>query len=134
MLTGYIPLLTRGPFAMFYGGQPITGQLSTRPAGNHFNLLYLVSLIFQVAVIILKKAKMRRVTTSTKLRDIIVNNYLNIFSLFVIIGIMLMLSVTVLFHSAATSVTSTHWKSILFISAIETLVQTIAFVNSPALR
>ena len=32
MLTGYIPLLTRGPFALFYGGQPITGQLSSRSA------------------------------------------------------------------------------------------------------
>ena len=77
---------------------------------------------------------MRRVSTSINLRDIIVNNYLNIFSLFVIIGIMLLLSVTVLFHSAATTVTSTHWKSILFIGAMETLVQSVAFINSPALR
>ena len=77
---------------------------------------------------------MRRVSTSINLRDIIVNNYLNIFSLLVIIGIMLLLSVTVLFHSAATTVTSTHWKSILVIGAMETLVQSVAFINSPALR
>ena len=89
---------------------------------------------------------MRRVSTSIKLRDIIVNNYLNIFSLFAIIFIMVMLTLTVWIHfytievnSAATRVDAhttapTHWKSILFISAIETLVQAIAFVNSPALR
>ena len=139
---GHLPCSTAGsqsqascpPGQLSYAGQPITGHLSTRPAGNHFNLLYIVSLIFQVAVIILKKAKMRRVSTSTNLRDIIVNNYLNIFSLLVIIGIMLLLSVTVLFHSAATTVTSTHWKSILVIGAMETLVQSVAFINSPALR
>ena len=110
------------------------------PAGNHFNLLYLVSLTFQVSVIILKKAKMRRVSPSIKLKDIIVNNYLNIFSLFAIIFIMALLTLTIWIHfytievNSAATTAPTYWKNILFISAIETLFQSIAFVNSPALR
>ena len=73
-MTGRLPFMTKGPFAMFFGGQDILpgiGQfwsinplvnvtkfpdLSDRQAGRHIQILYLVSIIFNLLIICTKHA------------------------------------------------------------------------------
>ena len=43
--------MTRGPFAMFFGGQDVLPELSERKAGRHVQILYLVSIIFNLSII-----------------------------------------------------------------------------------
>ena len=43
--------MTRGPFAMFFGGQDVLPDLSDRKAGRHVQMLYLVSIIFNFSII-----------------------------------------------------------------------------------
>lgn len=50
-MTGGLPFMTRGPFAMFFGGQDVLPDLSDRKAGRHVQMLYLVSIIFNFSII-----------------------------------------------------------------------------------
>ena len=50
-MTGELPFMTRGPFAMFFGGQDVLPDLSDRKAGRHVQILYLVSIIFNLSII-----------------------------------------------------------------------------------
>ena len=43
--------MTRGPFAMFFGGQDVLPDLADRKAGRHVQMLYLVSIIFNLSII-----------------------------------------------------------------------------------
>ena len=43
--------MTRGPFAMFFGGQDVLPDLSDRKAGRHVQMLYLVSIIFNLSIL-----------------------------------------------------------------------------------
>ena len=51
IMTGGLPFMTRGPFAMFFGGQDVLPDLSDRKAGRHIQMLYLVSIIFNLSII-----------------------------------------------------------------------------------
>ena len=50
-MTGGLPFMTRGPFAMFFGGQDVLPDLSDRKAGRHVQMLYLVSILFNLSII-----------------------------------------------------------------------------------
>ena len=84
---------------MFYGGQPILHHLSTQSAGKQFSTFYLAQLAFQISVFCWKKVKMQAgCNIYPTLRNTIVNNFLNIFRIFVIIGITGGLTLAALFH------------------------------------
>ena len=50
ILTGKIPFLTKGPWAMFFGGEEIVPELSDRSAGRHLLVLYMASITFSLAI------------------------------------------------------------------------------------
>ena len=50
ILTGNHPFLTRGPYAHFFGGQDVISELSDEKPGKHLLLLYLASLLFNLAI------------------------------------------------------------------------------------
>ena len=50
ILSGKQPFLTKGPFAMFFGGDDILSELSDRKSGKHLPLLYLVSTLFSITI------------------------------------------------------------------------------------
>ena len=50
ILSGKQPFLTKGPFAMFFGGDDILSELSDKKSGKHLPLLYLVSTLFSITI------------------------------------------------------------------------------------
>ena len=141
MALGYLPLLTKGPLALFYGGEIISPELSTESAGSHFSLFYMASFAFQISILIFKSWKMRRLSTRHLLREAIVSNFLNVYSLILIIMVTLGLALNVILHSVTiednsdrNETPSDMWKNVLLISLAETVVQVVPFYRNMALR
>ena len=57
MYQGELPLLTKGPFSIFYGGEEIIPHLSKISAGRGFIVLIMCSSIFQISVLIQSKSR-----------------------------------------------------------------------------
>ena len=50
ILSGKIPFLTKGPWALFFGGKEILHELSNAKPGRHLPYLYLISIIFNLVI------------------------------------------------------------------------------------
>ena len=88
MYTGDLPLLTKGPFALFYGGQQIFPQLSNQSSGHSFQAIIFLSLIFQIILSLYKKMKVKKLEDYVSLlRHSVVQNILNVYSIFSILTI-----------------------------------------------
>ena len=146
VVTGHLPYLTKGPFALFYGGAEIVPLLSSDPAGNPFSIVYLVSLPFLISLLIYKKLKMRKLPTQQRLKELVVNNFLNVYSMIIMLAIVIIMAVTTLIHYKTITKNSIlpkdkipkspedYWTDLLMLAMVETMCQSIAFITNPALR
>ena len=99
MYQGELPLLTKGPFSMFYGGEEILPHLSKMSAGRGLMNLLMCSAIFQISLYILKKSKTRKLQGySQLLTRTMVENVLNMYSIMVISIISIISFTWGLFH------------------------------------
>ena len=48
ILSGQVPFLTKGPWALYFGGEEILEELSNAKSGRLLMYLYLISIIFNV--------------------------------------------------------------------------------------
>ena len=86
MYLGELPLLTKGPFSMFYGGQEILPHLSKMSAGRGLIVLFMCSAIFQIVLYVLKQSKTSKLDGySQVLTKTMVENVLNMYGIMVII-------------------------------------------------
>ena len=137
-----LPLLTKGPFALFYGGDAIIPDLSNKPPGRGVPVLIFLSAAFQVSLYIMKIVKSKNVKRyAQNLAKSLVENILNIYGIFLII-MMTLLSVTY--------ITIHHWSieknrekektegeipwEIFFLYGITPLCGVLPFLKSYALR
>ena len=146
MVTGNLPYLTRGPFALFYGGAAIIPQLSLESAGSHLSTAYVTFIVFHIIMITYKKLTMRKLPTQQRLKEIVVSNFLNVFRIGLILVAMILLTFGLLHHLNTIKKNSTateeniqkspedHWKNLMMFAIIETMIQTFSFLTNPALR
>ena len=82
---GSVPIITKGDFALFLGGQKMLENLEDRPPGRAMILLLIFTIIFQVFMWGLKKYKTQHLQSvssyAQSLRITLVNNVLNIYGL-----------------------------------------------------
>ena len=83
MILGTVPLLTKGPFALFLGGEIMLDILDDGPPGKAGLLLIIFTVIFQVFISVFKKYKNNNYAQN--LRKSLVENVLNIYGLVVIL-------------------------------------------------
>ena len=82
MYQGHLPMLTKGPFSIFYGGDQIIQDLSKKSPGIGTTLLVVVSAIFQFLLYIFKIIKSRKLQEYPQiLKRAMVENVLNMYSL-----------------------------------------------------
>ena len=146
MVTGDLPFLTKGPFAIFFGGAAIIPQLSSEPAGNHFSILFLASMGLHIIMIIFKKLKKKTLPTQQRLKEIVVGNFLNVFSSLLILAVLSVLTFGLLNHFYTIHKNSAvpeekiqkspkeFWKNLLVLNMVETMFQSFSFLTNPALR
>ena len=79
MYHGYLPLLTKGSFALFLGGSDILPQLSEKSGSFVTPSFMLFSLVFQLSFLIFKKVKLGQQPHSSSL-SILSNTILSGFS------------------------------------------------------
>ena len=51
ILMNKLPFLTKGPFAIYFGGDAIMEELSSEKPGQYFKYLYLCSVIFNISIL-----------------------------------------------------------------------------------
>ena len=86
MYQGHLPMLTKGPFSLFYGGDQIIQDLSKKSPGIGTTLLVVVSAIFQFLLYIYKIIKSRKLQEYPQiLKRTLVENVLNMYSLMILI-------------------------------------------------
>ena len=59
-VVGYIPLMTKGPLAKHFGGDDVIKELTDDKPGKTHLVYFLISLIFQLILLVYKKIKLRR--------------------------------------------------------------------------
>ena len=83
MYNGTMPLFTKGPLALFYGGEEILSELSDKTAGNGLPILLIATIMFQLSMYIYEKYHMRQLQNMTvyvkNLRTTLVKNVLNVY-------------------------------------------------------
>ena len=165
MLRGSIPLLTKGPFAMFFGGPPIIPHLSSQSPPLTLVIAFCLSISFQLLILLFKQIKLRKLICSTeilllkliifrkvysqeqRLKQIIVQNYLNLNKIMFIIFSTIFIFTYILFHfftiegnkkiqdeSQLTGKTYLAPNGLVILALFETVVQIIPFYQSYALR
>ena len=88
MVQGTLPMLTKGPFALFYGGEEILDKLSNGSPGKGVPVLILSSALFQLSLYVLKKFQARGMKQYTQnLRKSLVENILNMYGIIIIVAI-----------------------------------------------
>ena len=89
MLQGNVPWLTKGPLALFLGGEKMLDILDDGKPGLALPYLILFCFVFQLSVIVYRRIRKKQLkSTSTYAQDLrksLVENVLNIYSLFFII-------------------------------------------------
>ena len=83
MWLGSVPLLTKGPFALTFGGPAILPLLSTEasPVGTY--VFCILSCIFQVLLLVIKKARERGSNYMDSLQNTLVENVTNVYSILI---------------------------------------------------
>ena len=142
MSLGHLPLLTKGPFALFFGGDKIVGDLSEESPGRGMPFLLLGSAMFQIFLYVMRKAKSRKLRTYTHtLKRVLVENVLNIYGIIIIIFITIMSVAYIILH---------HWTihknskgkitaklvptEIYYFYLVAFLITVVPFIKSYALR
>ena len=146
MMTGNLPYLTKGPFALFYGGAEIIPKLSSESPGKHETIATIVFIVFPIIMIVYKKLTMRKLSTLQRMKEIIVSNFLNVFNVFMILFVMFLFIFGTFHHyntiknNSAESkeniekVPDDSWKNLLVIALTETMIQAFSFLTNSALR
>ena len=146
MAAGKLPLLTKGPFALFYGGEVIIPLLSTEPAGSHFSKVFLTSVAFLIFIVMYKKMILWKLPTQQRLKERVVSNFLNIFTILIILISIGLATFVVMYHYRTIKVfgatseegssppEKVYWKNIEIFRVIETMLQSFPFITNHALR
>ena len=130
-------------FALFYGDFAIIPLLSSESAGCHFTISYLVSLTLLLSIFMLKKLIMRKLPTQQRLKELVVGNFLNVFSLLVILAMVTGFTGVVAYHfqtinenskSNIKKAPADYWKDLLVIATLETVFRWTPFIKNPTLR
>ena len=87
MYQGTQAMLTKGPFALFYGGEDIVDKLSTKTPFPTVLVIVLCSAIFQMSLFVLKKYKTRQNIKLYlhNLQQTLVENVTNVYGIIIII-------------------------------------------------
>ena len=97
-------------------------------------------------MVMFKKLKTRNLPTQQRLKELVVTNYLNVFSMFLILVILVFLTLQLLTHKNTIKKNSSlakdktekspddYWVDLLIIAVVETVIQLISFITNPALR
>ena len=93
-------MLTKGPFALFYGGQQIIPQLTNQTSGKSFQMIILFSLLFQIFLTLYKQVEVKKLNDyASLLKRSLVQNILNVYSIFVILFIFIISFVYIIRHT-----------------------------------
>ena len=91
--------MTKGPFAIFFGGPELEHLLSSdEKPGKHMWMLYLASVVFNLTIFISKKIYAKKIERNQLLRNIIVGNLSNVFNISVIIILLSALTIACVVH------------------------------------
>ena len=89
MMRGSVPLLTKGPFALFLGGDKMFDILGDGTPGKAARHLIIFTIIFQIIISVYKRYKNKKLERVTyyaqNLRRSLVENVLNIYGLVLIL-------------------------------------------------
>ena len=137
-----LPMLTKGPFALFYGGEGIQTELSDKSPGRGVPLLIVLSAVLQVSLYILKSARSRnKMMYFHNLTKSLVENVLNMYGIIVIIFISIICSAYITIHHLSIENYKTKDrtstlvpKEVIILYLLTMLCAVLPFIKSYALR
>ena len=142
MYKGQLSMVTKGPFALFYGGEEILDELTDSFPDWGIPILTFLSISFQVCLYVLKRLRSRKLSMyADNLRMIMVENVLNMYGIIVII----LISITAIFYGfihflgimknkRLTKITKTVPNEIIIMFLLTLFVILLPFIKSFALR
>ena len=139
--------MTKGPQALFYGGDVILPFLSNKSPGRHTIVTLIMFVLFHFCLLVYKKLVMRKVPPLVKLKEAVVNNFLNLYKTCAILLVSFILMLSLLYYHktiqenskdenlvASKHVSLASFKKLLMIATLETSFQAFPFLTNPALR
>ena len=142
MFKGTLPMLTKGPFALFYGGEEILDQVIDGSPGKGVPVLILSSALFQLFLYVLKKFQARGMQLYTQnLRKSLVENILNMYGIIIIVAISSISLIYIIIHHNSIKENKEVKKSsklvpteILILYSLTMLCVLLPFLRNHALR
>ena len=146
MYVGRIPLLTKGPFALFYGGDPIIPHLSSEEKGFPTAWMLTFSVMFHIFLILFKKFKSRKLDFHQRLKESVISNFLNILNSFFILIVCMFITCIAFVHyntirnnsgnpkAVLSKAPDDYWTDLVLIACAETGCQFATFFTNPAYR
>jgi hypothetical protein len=137
-----LPLLTKGPFALFYGGEELFAELSDKSPGRGVPVHIFGSAVFQVFLymIICVRSRNKKIYFQN-LRRSLVENVVNMYGIMAIIMISIISSAYILLHHLSIETYKTKIKTsnlipkeVIILYFLTLLCVVLPFMKSYALR
>ena len=137
-----LPLLTKGPFALFYGGEELFAELSDKSPGRGVPVHIFGSAVFQVFLymIICLRSRNKKIYFQN-LRRSLVENVVNMYGFIVIIIISIISSAYILLHHLSIEKNKAKEKNselipkeVIILYLLTSFCVVLPFIKSYALR
>ena len=119
MIQGSVPLLTKGPLALFLGGEKMLEILDDRQPGNHLFNVLIFSVFFQIFILSFKTIRNKQLQSITRyaqnLRNSLVKNALNIYGIICILSFQIIAFILFLRYISTISIQNMCWYELLAI-------------------
>ena len=143
MYLGSLPVLTKGPFALMFGGSDILPHLSQLPPGRGLPVLILISTLFHASLFCVKKLRKNNNNYMSNLRSTLVENVSNVYGFISTIVISVfsiglisqhMLSVKRNLEQSPASLSPLLPDTVIWIFCVVGFVTLMPFISKHALR
>ena len=143
MWLGDLPLLTKGPFALTYGGKEILPFLPKDPPPRGTTIFVVVSVLFQAFLYLVKMNIQKNLSYIHSLKNAMVENVVNVYGIIITIAVCVSSAAFIVYHNLAVERNRTAAPenlSPLLPATIIVLLTVLAFITllpffaRPALR
>ena len=143
MWLGDLALLTKGPFALTYGGEEILPFLPKDPPPRGTTIFVVSSVLFQAFLYILKINIQKNISYIQSLKNAMVENVVNVYGIIITIAVCVSSSVFIVYHNlvvernrtaAPENLSPLLPPTIIMLLTVLAFITVLPFFTRPALR
>ena len=143
MWLGHLPVMTKGPFALTYGGQEILPLLSTEPPPRGVAFFVVGCILWHCILFIIKIKIQKNSSYISNLKNAMVENVVNVYGIIITIFVTISTGVFIFYHAvsvdrnqkaAPENLSPLLPPTIMVLLSVLGFITVLPFFTRPALR